>query len=250
MSRASRLRYVVTIAFFACGIHALDASAIEVKPIRFAKGESMATVKGVLAGDQIIDYTLRTSAGQTMSVKLETDNASNYFNVLPPGSKDAAIFIGSTSGTEWTGALPVNGEYTIRLYLMRSAARRAESARFTLTVGVTGSPGSAARGAAPASDAKVENTPFHATGQVPCSMGSAPTGSQQCDFGVIRGATGNADVHVTPPGGLKRVLVFRGGSVTAEDGARVEAAKSSDQWSIEVNDYERYSIPEAVISGG
>jgi len=32
-----------------------------------------------------------------------------------------------------------DGEYTIRVYLMRSAARRNEIANYTLTVGITGS---------------------------------------------------------------------------------------------------------------
>jgi hypothetical protein len=30
----------------------------------------------------------------------------------------------------------------------------------------------------------------------------------------------------------------------------VKASKSGDLWSVDVNDYEHYRIPEAVISGG
>ena len=101
-----------------------------------AKGASAATIKGTLKGDQTIDYSMQAKAGQTMSVSFKTSNASAYFNVLPPGSTGAAIFIGSTSGNEWTGTLPADGEYRIRTYLMRSAARRNESTRFTLTVGI------------------------------------------------------------------------------------------------------------------
>jgi hypothetical protein len=186
-----------------------------------------------------------------MSVALKTSNGANYFNVLPPGSTGEAIFIGSTSGNDWTGPLPADGEYTVRVYLMRSAARRNETADYTLTVGITGSAAtSAALGAAPAGDAKVKGTPYHATGKVPCSMGSAPQGSAQCDFGVIRGKPGNAEVHVTPPGGFKRVLTFAGGTVTSDAGAKVKASKTGDLWSVDVNDYEHYRIPEAVISGG
>jgi hypothetical protein len=161
------------------------------------------------------------------------------------------VFIGSTEGNRWTGLLAADGEYTIRVYLMRSAARRNETANYTLTVGITGSAtASPALGAAPASDAKVKGTPYHATGQVPCSMGSAPPGSAQCDFGVIRGKAGNAEVHLTPPGGLERVLTFIGAKVTSDAGTRIKASKSGDLWSVEVNDYEHYRIPEAVISGG
>ncbi|MGA7964287.1 MAG: META domain-containing protein [Gammaproteobacteria bacterium] len=94
-------------------------------------------VKGSIIGDEIVDYKLGAKADQTMSIKLKTSNASLYFNVLPPGS-ESALFIGSTSGNEWTGTLPVDGDYTVRVYLMRDAARRNERANYTLTVGITG----------------------------------------------------------------------------------------------------------------
>jgi hypothetical protein len=210
-------------------------------------------VKGTIQGDQTVDYKLRARAGQTMSVKLVTRNGANYFNVLPPGSNDVAIFVGSTDGNEWTGTLPSDGEYTLRVYLMRSAARRNEAAPYTLTVGVTGGDATAAApsplGKAPASDAKVKGTGYHATGPLRCAMGNAPMGSTQCEFGVIRGKPGNAEVHIKPAGGLERVLSFRGNSVTSGN-EKVKASKSGDLWMIEVNDYERYEVPEAVVSGG
>jgi hypothetical protein len=245
------LRLLMAYALVAASSWAFAVDGIESRPLHFAKGASSATVKGSLTGDKTIDYKLRAKAGQTISVTLKTSNAANYFNVLPPGSEDVAIFVGSSGGAEWTGPLPADGEYTIRVYLMRSAARRNEAANYTLTVGITGSAAAAAAlGAAPAGDAKVKGTPYHATGQVPCSMGNAPRGSAQCDFGVIRGKPGNAEVHVTPPGGFKRALNFAGGKVTSDGDAKVTASKSGDLWSVDVNDYEHYRIPEAVISGG
>jgi hypothetical protein len=226
------------------------AAAIESRTIQFAKGASSATLKGSLRGDKTVDYKLRARAGQTMSVNLATSNGANYFNVLPPGSKDVAIFVGSSGGNEWSGALPADGEYTIRVYLMRGAARRNEAANYTLTVGVTGSlVATPALGAAPASDAKVKGTRYHATGPVPCWMGNAPVGSSRCEFGVIRGKPGNAEVHIKPAGGLERVLTFIGDKVTSGN-EKVKASKADDMWTIEVNDYEHYQIPQSVISGG
>jgi hypothetical protein len=244
-------RLLMACALVTTSSWAFAADGIETRPLQFAKGASSATVKGSLAGDKTIDYKLRAKAGQTMTVRLKSSNAANYFNVLPPGSKDVAIFVGSTGGNEWTGPLSAEGEYTIRAYLMRSAARRNEAANYTLTVGITGSAeASAALGAAPVGAAKVKGTPYHATGQLPCSMGSAPQDSAQCDFGVIRGKPGNAEVHVTPAGGFKRVLNFAGGKVTSDGNAKVKASKSGDLWSVDVNDYEHYRIPEAVVSCG
>lgn len=227
------------------------AADIQTKPLQFAKGSSAATIKGSLKGEQTIDYTLRAKAGQTMSVKLATSKGANYFNVLPPGSNDEALFVGSSGGYEWTGALPADGEYKVRVYLMRSAARRNETANYTLTVGITGTAHAthaADLGKAPASDAKVKGTHYHATGPIPCRMGNDKP--IQCEFGVIRGKPGNAEVHITPPSGLKRVLTFIGDKVTTNQGEKVKAVKQGYDWSVEVNDHEHYTIPEAVVSGG
>lgn len=226
-----------------------SAGNIQSRPVHFDKGASSATIEGSVVGDSIIDYTLGARAGQTMTVSLKTDNASNYFNVLPPGSTDVAVFVGSTGGNEWNGTLTADGQHTVRVYLMRNAARRKESAHYTLKVAITGKPAAAALGAAPASDVKVKGTKYHATGTVACSMGDAAPGSAQCEFGVIRGSAGNAEVHVTPPGGLERVLTFLGDKVTAP-GEQVKVERQGDDWLIVVNDYEHYRISDAVVSGG
>ena len=102
---------------------------------------------------------------------------------------------------------------------------------------------------APSHDAKVKGTPYHATGKIPCAMGDEKMESAQCEFGVIRGKLGNAEVHITPPGGFERILIFSGEKVSAQE-SKVKATKSGDDWLIEVNDYEHYKIPSAVISGG
>ena len=232
-----------------CSVNvSIAAAGIQSKPVQFAKGLSSATIQGTIKGDQTIDYTLRAKAGQTMSVMLKTGNDANYFNVLPPGSNDVAIFVGSINGNQWSGTLPADGEYKLRVYLMRSAARRNETANYTLTVGITGTPKAAEFGNAPASDAKIPGTPYHATGPLPCRMGQDKP--MQCEFGVTRGKPGNAEVHITPPGGLKRVLTFMGDKVATSPGEKIKAVKQGYEWSVEVNDYEHYTIPEAVISGG
>lgn len=223
-----------------------SAGDIVVKPVQFAKGASSATMQGRISGDQTVDYTLRAKAGQAMTVTLETRHPATYFNVLPPQS-ETALFVGSTSGNAWSGALPGDGLYRVRVYLMRSAARRGESAAYTLKVGVTGTAVPAAKVDAPSVDAKVKGTPFHATGPLPCALGDKPA---QCQFGVIRKGPDAAEVHITPQGGLKRVLRFAGGQVSATDGSKIRATKTSDTWHVVVNDFEHYTVSESVINGG
>jgi hypothetical protein len=112
---------------------------IQQQQVQFKKGETGATIKGGLKGEQIIDYKLRADAGQVMVVKFRPTNPSAYFNVLPPESEEA-IHIGSSAGNDFSGDLAASGEYRIRVYLMRNAARRNESVTYTLEVAVSGTP--------------------------------------------------------------------------------------------------------------
>ena len=117
---------------------ALAASDIPQQTIIFAKGSSSARIQSQIKGDQMVDYQLRARAGQKIRIDFTPSNRSAYFNLLPPGSEEA-LFIGSTLGDEYSGVLPVDGVYTIRVYLMRNAARRHETARYTLKVGIEAS---------------------------------------------------------------------------------------------------------------
>jgi hypothetical protein len=222
---------------------------IRKEPIQFAAGKSGTTVTGSIKGYETVDYILRAATGQTMSVSLKTNNLANYFNVLPPGSSDVAIFTGSTSGNEFSGTLSDTGDYTVRVYLMRSAARRDETANYTLDVNITG----AANSGASEGDAKVPGTDYHATGNIPCSMGGGqPMG--QCPFGVKREGNGAGMVTVTKPDGRTRVIFFDNGRATGYDMSQADpgefsADKQSDLNIIRIGG-ERYEIPDAVIFGG
>ncbi|MFO1060851.1 MAG: hypothetical protein U1E53_28240 [Dongiaceae bacterium] len=221
------------------------ADAIRTVRVGFKPGASSATLEGSVRGYDSVDYPLGARAGQTMRVTLEAGNPSTYFNLLPPRSEEA-LFVGSTGGSSWTGTLPRNGDYRVRVYLMRNAARRNETSRYSLTVAIAGGPA----GTPAPQDAKVAGTPYHATGEVRCAAGTAAWST--CAFGVIRGGPGNAEVHLTAPDGTTRVLRFAGERVTLAEppGLAVKAAKQGDEWSVTIGDGERYSIPEAVIDGG
>lgn len=108
--------------------------------VRFARGASSTAIKSSITGYQSVNYTLDAKAGQTMTVDLKTNNTSNYFNLYKPGKGpgDQAMYIGSTKGNSFSGKLSASGKYTIQVYLMRNAARRNETANFTLNIGVTG----------------------------------------------------------------------------------------------------------------
>ncbi len=113
-----------------------QAPGVQAERVQFAKGTSSKAIKGTIKGDQSRLFTVNLRAGQTLKVKLVTSNASTYFNVTAPGAEQA-MFIGSTSGTTFQDVIPSSGDYKIDLYLMRNAARRNETANFTITIGAT-----------------------------------------------------------------------------------------------------------------
>jgi len=106
--------------------------------IRF-DGTGRATIQGTIKGYAFVDHLLRAEAGQALSVDFTARNGSANFNLQKAGA-DEAIFIGSTSGRHFEGALPAEGDYAIRVYLMRNAARRGESTAYTLKVARSAAP--------------------------------------------------------------------------------------------------------------
>lgn len=119
----------------AMAVPAVAQAPIRTERVQFAKGASSKAIKAVIKGDQIVDYVVAVRAGQTMTVTLTTSNASNYFNITAPGA-EAALFVGSSGGNRYSFQIPSSGDYAVRVYLMRNAARRNETAKYTLTVAV------------------------------------------------------------------------------------------------------------------
>lgn len=133
MARTRRSIALVLMAALAGPVAAQDTRTIEV---RFAPGTTGANYSDEITGYASVDYYLQAGAGQTMQVELQTSNLSNYFNVWAPGA-DAAMFVGASSGDRFSGQLPVNGRYRIQVFLMRNAARREETARYSLDISIT-----------------------------------------------------------------------------------------------------------------
>jgi len=220
--------------------------------IQFKKGASSAVVNGRITGYQSVDYLIGARQGQPANISLATKHTATYFNILAPGETGEAFFNGSMSQNQFEGVLPADGTYRVRVYMMRAAARRNETAHYRLEVAIGGAP-AAARAAAPSVDAKVPGTDFHAIGPLPCSIGGAPIG-MQCKFGVKREGPGNGSVQVTKPDGSQRTVFFQKGRATGYDASRADQAafkaiRQGDSTIVTIGS-ERYEIPDAVINGG
>ncbi len=110
--------------------------------VQFARGTSSVTLRGEIRGFASVDYLVGARAGQAVEISMRTSNDSAYFNVLPPRGEQA-VFVGSSGGSRFTGRLSQTGDYRVRVYLMRNAARRGERANYSLTIAIRPAAGAA-----------------------------------------------------------------------------------------------------------
>jgi hypothetical protein len=234
---------------------AIAQTDIRTERVHFKAGANSAVVEGKITGYETVDYVLEAGKGQRMNVSMATNNGANYFNILAPGQDEVAMFNGSVSENQFEGTLPKSGAYKVRVYMMRSAARRNEVAKYRVEMiisGATDKPSTAA-GKSSGGDALVKGTNYHATGNIPCAMArSQPTGS--CPFGVRREGNGSGIVTVTKPDKRTRAIFFENGEAAGYDANEADPGKFSaerhgDLSIIRIGE-ERYEIPDAVILGG
>lgn len=113
--------------------------------IQLPAGTDTVQLEAQVQGDETVDYLLAAQAGQPLSVNMHSDNGANYFNLMAPGETVVAFYNGSIDGNTYQGTLGASGDFRIRVYLMRSAARRNETAHFDLVISL-GEPGAARAG--------------------------------------------------------------------------------------------------------
>lgn len=196
-------------AVVAVSVPAIAQAPVRIERVQFARGASSTLVRGSIKGYQIVDYVLSARAGQTMTASLNSANRSAYFNVLPPGSRDVAIFTGPSDGNRFVGSLPSTGDYRLRVYLMRNAARRGERADFGLSVAVTTRPGPGAPGPGVGAGKPV----------VPGNMAAYCRGEASAQYGVrpayittarlIRARDGGSTIDGTADQGRNGIKRFR-----------------------------------------
>ena len=100
--------------------------------VQFDSGASSKTVESSITGYETVDYMLNVKQGQSMNISMATGHGATYFNLMEPGEQYEAIYNGSISGNQFEGTAAKSGDYTIRVYMMRSAARRNEKADYRL----------------------------------------------------------------------------------------------------------------------
>lgn len=241
----------LTIVLAILAPHAIawaDSGDRTVKEVHFEAGSTSAVLKGRIKGYHYVDHQLRAGAGQTLRASMKGSNLANYFNLIAPGSGDVAMYIGRIDSNRFEGMLPVEGVYTLRVYLMRSAARRNETSDYTIDVAVTGEP----LKPLPASqDALVPGTPYHASTTIPCTL-PYDAETKHCDAFVIRRSVdGTATVEVRGPRShLRRVLFVQGKPAASDASEPMSFSRRGDITEVKFGDAERVEIFDALVAGG
>ncbi len=82
--------------------------------MRFAKGASSTTIKGGVIRGERDRYYVAAKKGQTMTVKITSEEDNAVFQIYLPGEEEALPGAGEgDDATEWSGQLPSDNEYVI-----------------------------------------------------------------------------------------------------------------------------------------
>ena len=99
--------------------------------VKFPKGATSADLKGKVIGYRYVDYIVRAKSGQTMTVALDSAHAGCSFFIFYSDMKNVDE---ATDTRNSTRNVDVDDDYIVRVMIPRSAARRKESASYTLKI--------------------------------------------------------------------------------------------------------------------
>lgn len=103
----------LSINLAAQGGGTLTAPSGKTQRVRFARGRTTAILKGAVVRGTQDRYILGARAGQTMIVHISSREKNAVFTILGP---DSSALQGADEGldaTDWTGELPLSGDYSI-----------------------------------------------------------------------------------------------------------------------------------------
>ena len=128
-----KLLFVLILSVLA-GLAAQDIAAQTKTRVQFAKGTTGTTVKGTVRGYAYRDHVVGALAGQLISVSVAGTPSQSVLTVFLPNGENME---GAAQMNDFSGALPADGDYGIRVGMMRSAARRSGSvSNYTLKISI------------------------------------------------------------------------------------------------------------------
>ena len=127
---------LVFVAIVLVGVSATFAQTKRIN-VKFRKGATSGTYSNTVTGYGSADFYLTAKGGQEMSAKLTSSNKFLYFLIIRDPANPEAIADDARDAVEWSGELPEDGSYIVRVFLVRAEARRNKTpVKFNLRVGV------------------------------------------------------------------------------------------------------------------
>ncbi len=106
----------------ACDPAAGPSSGHRVERVQMSPVAAPTTITCSLTGRECVDYRVHAGAGPILAVSMTASTGQSHFNIHPPGTDDS-MHAGRLAGRQVRWILAADGEYTIRVYLMRAAER-------------------------------------------------------------------------------------------------------------------------------
>lgn len=129
------LRFWTLLAAFLLPMAAVCAEADRRVPVTVDAEGTPQVFEDFISEYEAVSYVVALRAGQTLRAVLASSNAANHFDIYAP---DAAkpLHVGAESGNSHTLKAQSSGNYTIRVFLLRFAARDGQEARYELELSV------------------------------------------------------------------------------------------------------------------
>jgi hypothetical protein len=127
---------LLAIAATAAATMALPQDAERRVPVTLA-GSTASSFEGSISDFEVVTYVVPLRQGQTLRVQLATNNASNCFDIHAPGTVKP-IYVGGDSGSTHELHVQKSGDYQIKVFLLRLAARDGQMAQYTLELQIAG----------------------------------------------------------------------------------------------------------------
>ncbi|HMT08960.1 MAG TPA: hypothetical protein PKA82_13225 [Pyrinomonadaceae bacterium] len=127
--------FIAALLFAVVGVFSVSSASAQKKVnVRFKAGTSSAVYAGSVAGYAYVDYVFTAKMGQQIHALLDGNNKA-ILGVMRNGLR---IADDSTETREFSGELPANGTYIVRVGMMRADARRTKTPiRYSLEISIT-----------------------------------------------------------------------------------------------------------------
>ncbi len=109
--QGTKFRAVMVVALLLVSMNLVTAQRDRTRRIRFERGRTTKVIENAVVRGTRDRYLLRARAGQTLTVHITSLEDNAVFDIYRPGRR--RILGGAQETADWTGRLPVTGDYVI-----------------------------------------------------------------------------------------------------------------------------------------